>query len=83
MPLEVGGLKLQTQLFINNEFVDAKSGTTFNTVNPATEVHPKSPLMTHSPRALVLSTAEGTPRFPLPVALVDDARVLLCFARRR
>ena len=26
-----------TQLFINNEFVDAVSGKTFDTVNPATE----------------------------------------------
>eukprot|EP00747_Dinoflagellata_sp_TGD_P163729 gnl/TRDRNA2_/TRDRNA2_182728_c0_seq1.p1 gnl/TRDRNA2_/TRDRNA2_182728_c0~~gnl/TRDRNA2_/TRDRNA2_182728_c0_seq1.p1 ORF type:complete len:525 (-),score=131.71 gnl/TRDRNA2_/TRDRNA2_182728_c0_seq1:121-1635(-) len=30
-------LKRQTQLFINNEFVDAKSGRTFATINPATE----------------------------------------------
>lgn len=28
---------LNLQLFINNEFVDAKSGKTFSTVNPATE----------------------------------------------
>jgi len=28
---------LQTQLFINGEFVDAKSGKTFETINPATE----------------------------------------------
>jgi acyl-CoA reductase-like NAD-dependent aldehyde dehydrogenase len=28
---------MPTQLFINNEFVDAKSGTTFKTINPATE----------------------------------------------
>ncbi len=27
MPIEVGALPLSTQLFINNEFVDAKSGT--------------------------------------------------------
>jgi len=30
-------LTRQTQLFINNEFVNAKSGKTFATVNPATE----------------------------------------------
>ena len=29
--------ELQTKLFINNEFVDAVSGKTFPTVNPATE----------------------------------------------
>jgi len=29
--------KLETRLFINNEFVDSVSGKTFNTVNPATE----------------------------------------------
>lgn len=29
--------ELQTKLFINNEFVDAISGKTFATVNPATE----------------------------------------------
>lgn len=29
--------ELQTKLFINNEFVDALSGKTFPTVNPATE----------------------------------------------
>jgi len=34
---EVGGLKRQTQLFINGVFVDAKKGKTFPTVNPATE----------------------------------------------
>ena len=28
---------VQTKLFINNEFVDALSGKTFNTINPATE----------------------------------------------
>ena len=28
---------METRLFINNEFVDAKSGKKFNTVNPATE----------------------------------------------
>jgi len=31
------GLKMETRLFINGEFVDAKSGETFTTVNPATE----------------------------------------------
>jgi aldehyde dehydrogenase (NAD+) len=30
-------LTQETKLFINNEFVDAKSGKKFNTVNPATE----------------------------------------------
>lgn len=29
--------KIQTRLFIGNEFVDAKSGETFETINPATE----------------------------------------------
>jgi acyl-CoA reductase-like NAD-dependent aldehyde dehydrogenase len=29
--------KLETRLFINNEFVNAASGKTFKTVNPATE----------------------------------------------
>mgnify|MGYP000364083461 CR=1 FL=1 len=29
--------KLETRLFINNEFVNSVSGKTFNTVNPATE----------------------------------------------
>jgi hypothetical protein len=29
--------ELQTKLFINNEFVDAISGKTFPTINPATE----------------------------------------------
>src|SRR5438477_12356655 len=28
---------MQNQLFINGEFVDAKSGETFATINPATE----------------------------------------------
>jgi len=32
-----GSLQRETRLFINNEFVDAKSGKTFKTVNPATE----------------------------------------------
>jgi len=30
-------LPMRTQLFINNEWVDAKSGKTFDTINPATE----------------------------------------------
>ena len=30
-------LPLQTKLFINNEFVDAVDGKTFQTMNPATE----------------------------------------------
>jgi len=30
-------LTQETRLFINNEFVDAKTGKTFKTVNPATE----------------------------------------------
>ena len=29
--------KLETRLFINNEFVNSKSGKTFETVDPATE----------------------------------------------
>lgn len=29
--------KIETNLFINGEFVKAESGKTFNTVNPATE----------------------------------------------
>ena len=29
--------KLETRLFINNEFVNSASGKTFETVNPATE----------------------------------------------
>ena len=29
--------EMQTRLFINGEFVDAKSGSTFETINPATE----------------------------------------------
>ena len=29
--------ELETQLFINNEFVNSASGNTFSTVNPATE----------------------------------------------
>ena len=29
--------KLETRLFINNEFVNSTSGKTFDTVNPATE----------------------------------------------
>lgn len=29
--------KIETRLFINNEFVNSVSGKTFNTVNPATE----------------------------------------------
>lgn len=29
--------KLETRLFINNEFVNSVSGKTFNTINPATE----------------------------------------------
>jgi hypothetical protein len=29
--------KLETRLFINNEFVNSASGKTFDTVNPATE----------------------------------------------
>jgi aldehyde dehydrogenase (NAD+) len=29
--------KLETRLFINNEFVNSLSGKTFDTVNPATE----------------------------------------------
>jgi acyl-CoA reductase-like NAD-dependent aldehyde dehydrogenase len=29
--------KLETRLFINNEFVNSVSGKTFDTVNPATE----------------------------------------------
>jgi len=32
-----GGAKYETRLFINNEFVNAKSGKTFATVNPTTE----------------------------------------------
>jgi len=32
-----GRLTRQTQLFINNEFVDAQSGKTFDTINPRTE----------------------------------------------
>jgi len=33
----VGGLSRETRLFINNEFVDAKSGKSFPTVDPRTE----------------------------------------------
>ena len=29
--------KIETRLFINNEFVNAKSGKTFNSVDPSTE----------------------------------------------
>ena len=29
--------KIETRLFINNEFVNAKSGKTFNAVDPSTE----------------------------------------------
>jgi hypothetical protein len=29
--------KIETRLFINNEFVDSVSGKTFDTINPATE----------------------------------------------
>ena len=29
--------KIETRLFINNEFVDSKLGKTFDTVDPATE----------------------------------------------
>lgn len=35
MPIDTS--KIQTKLFINNEFVDSVSGKTFETVNPATE----------------------------------------------
>lgn len=35
MPIDSS--KIQTKLFINNEFVDSVSGKTFETVNPATE----------------------------------------------
>lgn len=37
----LGGRKatVQTNLFINNEFVPAKDGATFSTVNPATGEH--------------------------------------------
>lgn len=31
-----GNIHFDPQLFINNEFVDAKSGKTFATINPAT-----------------------------------------------
>ena len=30
-------MKIETRLFINNEFVNSVSGKTFDTVNPATE----------------------------------------------
>ena len=30
-------MKIETRLFINNEFVNSVSGKTFQTVNPATE----------------------------------------------
>jgi len=30
-------LPIRTQLFINNEWVDAKSGITFDTINPVDE----------------------------------------------
>mmetsp|Transcript_32646 Transcript_32646/g.66648 ORF Transcript_32646/g.66648 Transcript_32646/m.66648 type:complete len:512 (-) Transcript_32646:118-1653(-) len=36
-PLAVGKIPLETQLFINGKFVDAKSGVKFDTIDPATE----------------------------------------------
>merc|ERR1719326_1557702 len=36
-PVAVKGLPMETRLFINNEFVNAKSGKTFKSVNPRTE----------------------------------------------
>lgn len=33
----VGALPLETQLFIGGKYVDAKSGTKFDTIDPATE----------------------------------------------
>lgn len=37
MVSSVDTTKLETRLFINNEFVNSVSGKTFDTVNPATE----------------------------------------------
>lgn len=34
--ISLNSIPLAHQLFINNEFVDAKSGKTFPTINPAT-----------------------------------------------
>merc|ERR1719326_1903808 len=36
-PVAVKGLPMETRLFINNEFVNAKSGKTLKSVNPRTE----------------------------------------------
>jgi len=35
MPVDI--TKIETRLFINNEFVNSVNGKTFNTINPATE----------------------------------------------
>merc|ERR1719440_204268 len=36
-PVAVKGLPMETRLFINNEFVSAKAGKTFKSINPRTE----------------------------------------------
>ena len=35
--LEIDPTKIETRLFINNEFVNATADKTFDTINPATE----------------------------------------------
>ena len=37
MALNIDTSKIETRLFINNEFVNSVSGKTFDTINPATE----------------------------------------------
>merc|ERR1719355_355619 len=37
VPIAVKGLPMETRLFINNEFVSAKAGKTFKSINPRTE----------------------------------------------
>lgn len=35
--VDMNTMKIETRLFINNEFVNSVSGKTFETINPATE----------------------------------------------
>ena len=65
MPIEVGALPLSTQLFINNEFVDAKSGTKVRAATAPCE-HLRSAC---SVRAGPLTTCSGAAHHLAPATM--------------
>ena len=52
------------QLFINNEFVDAKSGKTFSTINPATG-------------KVIAEVAEGDKVIQIGIQIINEKKLII------